>query len=63
MAQLTDDQDLVLSILNDHGATRFKSARDLTACDFLCKHGYISDQGRDGLMSLAPKGLRYLNTH
>ena len=63
MATLTDDQDTVLSILQEHGASRFRSAADLTACEFLCKNGYISDHGQDGLMSITPKGLRYLNTH
>lgn len=61
--KLTDDEDTVLSILNDHGASRFLKAADLTACEFLCKHGYISDHGRDGLMSITPKGLRWLNNH
>ena len=60
---LTDDQDWALSILAEHGASRFLKDHLHAAAKFLCAHGYASDHGRDGLFSITPRGLRYLNTH
>lgn len=57
---LNSDQDLVLSILADHGPMRFTTGRDLTACQFLHDHGYIADYGGGSHKTLTAKGRRYL---
>lgn len=63
MAKLTDDQDWALNVLKEHGASRFMENNLHEAAVSLCVSGHMSDHGRDGLFSLTPKGLRYLETH
>jgi hypothetical protein len=54
-----ETEDWVLSILYDHGATVFKAAADITACEWLQKNGYIIDYGGNA-KSITSKGVRFL---
>lgn len=58
MAKLNDDEDLVLSILSEHGPCRFKAGKDLAACEALLKTGHIEDIG--DAVQISAKGIRYL---
>jgi hypothetical protein len=58
---LTVAEDIVLSILHDHGPSIFRSAAGISACERLSRGGYIVCEGET--KALTAKGLRYLKTH
>lgn len=53
---LTDDEEFVLSLLDEHGAMRFTVAADISACHALQRTGLIADHGSSGAKELTRIG-------